>query len=180
MKWAFHVPDGSSGDSHAIVTQFEMIVSSMIASKNGASIMKIAPRRGHEAGRKSPSETSRYTRLLGPTTVSAGSGCSNASRPGYSGTCISAARPESSSSSCCGEAGVGVFVFAPNSLATSSTAFSLTALRLAAEAITAQPRAQAQSPIRSGGSRRWAREGGTEPQLRFLLELQSRGTKEEV
>ena len=65
MNSAFHVPEGSSGDSHAIVVQFEMIVSRMSGSNqllstshNGGAARlvagpKTAPRLPHGTGVRS-------------------------------------------------------------------------------------------------------------------------------
>ena len=56
MKSAFGPTWGSSGDSHAIVTQLARIVSKITWSNNFASTMKIAGRRGQVAGLKQQRE----------------------------------------------------------------------------------------------------------------------------
>ena len=50
MKSAFHVPDGSIGDAHAMVHMFAPIVMAMSGSKSGASMMWMKIKRGALCG----------------------------------------------------------------------------------------------------------------------------------
>ena len=53
---SFHVPGGSRGEAHAIVTQLHMIVSRISGSKSGASMISIAVRRRQWYGSRQPNE----------------------------------------------------------------------------------------------------------------------------
>ena len=66
MKPAFHVQHGSSGDSHAIVVQFAMIVTRMTGSNGFDSTKRMAHRRGVSAGLKQQHDSPAYMRPLGP------------------------------------------------------------------------------------------------------------------
>ena len=72
MKSAFGVQHGSSGDSHAIVAQLQMIVTKMNGSNGFDSTKRIAQRRGQVAGLRQQRDEPVYKRPLGPRTSSAG------------------------------------------------------------------------------------------------------------
>ena len=80
MKSAFAVCSGSSGDSHAIVTQLAKMVVRMIGSNNLDSMASMHRRRGCAAGRKQQNARLRYTISEGPRI--SGLSRSKPSRPG--------------------------------------------------------------------------------------------------